>query len=159
LTGAGRSAEDFAGAFEAAFARLQVTILEACGRARDWPAQVAAGVRAGLEFAAADPAAAAVLTTGALARGADGIARHERLVVYLGERLREGRELSADGDRLPAVLERALAGGVVTLVSQRLDRGGAADLLALTPEVVQFLLTPYLGAERARRIAQEAERL
>jgi hypothetical protein len=150
-----RGPEDFLAQFEAAFARLQVTMLEACQRQDHWPEGVAAATRAGLAFAAEDPAAAMVLTNGALARGAEGIARHERLIAYLGDRLRPGREEQPDGERLPDVTERAMAGGVVALVAQRLDQGRAAELASLAPEAIQFVLTPYLGAEEARRVAAE----
>lgn len=148
--------EDFASDFEAAFARLQVALLEACRCERDWPARAAAGIAAGMEFAAADPAAAAVLTNEALAGGADGIARHERLIAYLGERLLPGREQRPEDERLPDITERAVAGGALMLIAQRLDGGGEGELPALAPEVVQFVLTPYLGAEEARRVALKA---
>jgi hypothetical protein len=148
--------EDFASAFEAAFARLQVALLEACRRERDWPARAAAGVAAGMRFAAADPAAAAVLTNAALAGGADGIARHERLVAFLGERLLPGREERPEDERLPDITERAVAGGALMLIAQRIDRGGEGELPALASEVVQFVLTPYLGADEARRVAMNA---
>lgn len=148
-------AGDFPAAFEVAFARLQVALLEACQRERNWPAKVAAGVRSGLEFAAADPVAAQVLTSEALAQGVDGVSRHERLLAYLGERLRPGREERAEGTRLPEITERAMAGGVLALVGQRVDRGRASELSALTPEAVEFVLTPYLGAEDAKRVAAE----
>jgi hypothetical protein len=145
--------EDFGSVFEAAFARLQVTLLEACRHERGWPAKVAAAVAAGLEFAAADPAAAGVLTNGALAEGADGIARHERLVAYLAEGLLPGREERPDGRRLPDVTERAMAGGLVIMVAMRLDQGREGELPALAIEAIQFVLTPYLGVDEARRAA------
>ncbi len=147
------SSDGFADAFETAFARLQVALLEACEREGDWPAQVAAGVRAGLEFAAAEPGAAKVLTNEALAGGVEGIARHDRLLAYLAERLLPGRDEGPEGERLPEVIERAMAGGVVMLVAQRLDQGREDELQALAPEAIQFVLTPYLGGEGARRIA------
>jgi hypothetical protein len=147
--------EDFPAAFEAAFARLQVTILEACGRENRWPEKVAAGIRAGLEFAAADPEAAKLLASEALTHGRDGVARHGRLVTYLGERLLPGRAEQPDGERLPEITERAMAGGVVALVAQRLDLGREGELPALAPEAIQFVLTPYLGAEEARRIGTD----
>ncbi len=149
------SADDFAAAFEAAFARLQVTILEACHRQDVWPSKVAAGVRAGFDFAAADPAAARVLASEALAHGPEGVARNERLIAYLGERLLPGREERPEGERLPEITERAMVGGVIALVAQRIDRGKADELAALTTEAIQFVLTPYLGAEQARRIAAQ----
>lgn len=116
---------------------------------------MAAGIRAGLEFAAAEPAAAQVLTNEALAAGSDGVARHERLLAYLGERLRQGRGERPEGDLLPGITERAMVGGIVTLAAQRLDQGREDELPAIAGEAIQFVLTPYLGAEEARRIAAE----
>jgi hypothetical protein len=147
--------DDFASSFESAFGRLQVAILEACGSAEDWPHKVAAAVRAGLELAAADPAAAQTLTNEALAHGADGIARYERLTAYLREGLAPGREERPHGERLPDITEQALASGVVTLVAQRGDQGRSLELVALAPEVIQFVLTPYLGTAEAKRVARE----
>jgi hypothetical protein len=145
--------DDFASAFEAAFARLQVAIEEAWVAEADWPAQVAAAIRAAFEFAAANPSSANVLTNEALAEGVDGIARYRRLVAYAAELLVAGREEHSDGSELPEVLENALAGGLAFLVAQHLDQGRARELPVLAPEAIEFVLTPYLGAAEARRVA------
>jgi len=150
------AAEDFAGEFEAAYARLHVALLEACDSAGDWPHSVAAAIRAGLDFAAADPDAARTLTAEAMAHGAEGIDRYERLVAYLREQLEPGRKQLPEDEQLPGVIEHALASGVLMLVAQRIDQGRAAELPGLAPEVVQFVLSPYLGAREARRIAEQA---
>jgi hypothetical protein len=148
--------DDFANAFEAAFARLQIRVETACAAEREWPAQVAAGVRAALCFAATDPASARVLTGDALAAGRDGYARYDRMLDHFGERLLPGRELRPQGERLPEIVEKAMTGGLATLVVQRLEMGREAELPALSAEAIQFVLTPYLGTEEARRIASEA---
>jgi hypothetical protein len=148
--------DGFAGAFEAAFARLQVRIETACAVEEEWPAQVAAGVRAALEFTAADPASARVLTNDALAAGREGYARYERMLAHFGERLLPGRSLRPEGERLPEMIEKAMTGGIAMLIAQRLDMGREAELPALGQEATQFVLTPYLGTEKARRIAAEA---
>jgi hypothetical protein len=153
----GDGPDDFSMLFEAAFARLQVTVLDACEEAHAWPEKVALGIRAGLAFAADDPSAAQVLTNEALAHGAEGVARYERLVIYLGERLYPGRDERREGRDLPGITERAMAGGVLTLVSQRIDQGRAEELTALAREAIQFVLTPYLGAGEARRVAAQVE--
>lgn len=147
---------DFAYAFETAFGRLQVAILEVCAREETWSAKVAAGVRVGFELAATDPVAAQVLTSEALASGKEGLERYERLIAYLEDRLLPGRTERPDGESLPAVTERAMAGGIVTLVAQRIDQGRAEELATLAPEAIQFVLTPYLGSEEARRLAAES---
>lgn len=145
----------FANAFEGAFAGLQVELEEAWASQPTWPLRVAAAVRRGLSFAAADPEAAQTLTNGALAAGAEGIARHERLNAYLRAGLALGRRERPENERLPEITEQAMASGVVMLVAQRVDRGRAAELPALVPEAIQFVLTPYLGAEEARRLGAQ----
>jgi hypothetical protein len=148
-----RQPDDFADAFEAAFARLQVRIETACAAEEEWPVQVAAGIRAALEFAAADPASARLLTNEALAAGRDGHARYDRMLSHFGERLLPGRALRPEGERLPEIVEKAMTGGIAMLIAQRLDMGRAEALPALAEEATQFVLTPYLGTEAARRIA------
>jgi hypothetical protein len=117
------------------------------------PTQVAAGLRAALDFAAAEPAAARALTSDALAAGRAGFSRYERMLTHFGERLLSGRDLRSEGERLPEIVEKAMVGGLATLVALRLDRGSEAELPGLAAEAIQFVLTPYLGAEEARRLA------
>jgi hypothetical protein len=152
----GHPPDEFSRAYEAAFARLQVRLEEACTGSVDWPAGVAAAIRAGLEFAAAEPVAADTLTNGAMAAGRDGIARRERLLAYVGEGLARGRRQGSEADALPRITERAIAGGIAGLIAERLATGRAAELPALAPEAIQFALTPYLGASEASRIAAVA---
>jgi hypothetical protein len=145
--------DDFANAFEAAFGRLQVAVEEAYLSQAAWSEQAAAAIRAGLQFAAADPTVADLLTNEALAHGSDGVARYQRLIDYCAGLLAPGRDQLPAGTLLPETLERSLAGGIVMLVAQRADRGRAGELPELVPDAIQFALTPYLGIEEARRIA------
>lgn len=149
-----RQPDDFAFAFDAAFARLQVRIESACAIAAGWPEGVAAGIRAAFDWVAAEPAAAQLLTNDALAAGAAGFERYERMVAYAAELLMPGREQSPYGERLPEITERAMASGVTMLVAQRLSLGQAAALPALASEATQFVLTPFLGGAEARRVAE-----
>jgi hypothetical protein len=151
-----RSSDDFGIAFERAFAGFQIRVEEACGGRDDWPSAIAAAVRAAFGFAVEDPAAAAALTSEALAAGPDGVARHRRLLDYVAERLAAGRELRPGGPELPELTELALVGGLAGLIAERLSGGRPHELPALAPEAVQFVLTPYIGAEEARRVAAAA---
>jgi hypothetical protein len=144
---------DFANAFESAFAHLQISVETACAAEADWPAQVAAGIRAALAFAAADPASARVLTNDALAHGGEGIARYERMIVHFGKWLLPGRALSVEGERLPEIVEKAMVGGIARLIAQRLDLGREDELPAIVPEAIQFVLTPYIGIAAAQDAA------
>jgi hypothetical protein len=156
MDGRAQQPEDFATSFEAAFARLQVLLEMACAAEGPWADRATAAVRRALEFAAADPEAASVLTHGALAEGPDGIGRYERLMSYVAGLLEVGRGESPLGAELPPSTERSIAGGVAAIVANRVDRGSGDALLDLTPEIVQFVLTPYFGSEEAKRRAQVA---
>ncbi len=153
MDGRAKQPGDFVSAFESAFARLQVTLEMACVSGGPWPERVRVAVHRALDFAATEPAAAGVLTNAALAQGAHGLERYERLMAYLAGLLELGRAESPHGADLPATTERSLAGGVATIVANRVERGRAAELPELTAEVVQFVLTPYMGTEEARRMA------
>jgi len=157
MDGRAQQPEDFAASFEAAFARLQVLLEMACAGQGPWAARVTAAVRQALDLAASDPAAASVLTNEPLAQGADGIGRYERLMNYLAGLLETGRAESPYGAELPPTTERSIVGGVATIVANRVDRGRAGELPGLTAEVVQFVLTSYMGTEEAKRLASEAD--
>jgi hypothetical protein len=148
-----RQPDDFALAFDSAFAALQVRIESACAAAEEWPAQVADGIRAAFEWAAAEPVAAQLLTNDALAGGSAGFERYERMIAYVAELLEPGRGRATHGERLPEITERAMASGVAMLVAQRLSLNKQDELPAIAGEAIQFVLTPYLGGAEARRAA------
>jgi hypothetical protein len=148
------SPEEFASVFETAFARVQIAVEEASTGHADWASRIAAAIRAGLEFAAADPAAANVLTNEAIAAGPDGLARYRRLTRYIAAGLAGGRGQRPEDDEPPGLTEQALAGGLLGMIAERLTAGRAAELPALAPEAIEFALTPYLGTAEAKRIAR-----
>lgn len=153
MEGRAQQPENFAAAFETAFGRLQVVLETACAGEGQWSERAAEAIRGALEFAAAEPDAANVLTNEPLAEGVDGIQRYERLMNYLAGLLEGGRAESPHGDVLPPNTERSIAGGVATIVGNRVGRGRREEIVELTPEIVQFVLTPYFGTGEARRIA------
>jgi hypothetical protein len=148
-----RQPDDFAFAFDSAFAALQVRIESACATASEWPDGVGAGIRAAFAWAAAEPASAHLLTNDALATGKAGFERYERMIAYVAALLGPGRARASHGERLPKITERAMASGVAMLVAQRLSLGQEAELPAIAGEAIQFVLTPYLGSAEARRVA------
>lgn len=148
-----RQPDDFAVAFDSAFAALQVRVESACATAGAWPEGVAAGIRIAFDWVAAEPQAARLLTNDALAGGSIGFQRYERMIAYFADLLAPGRARAAHGERLPEITERAMTSGVTMLVAQRLSMGREPELPGLAGEAIQFVLTPYLGAAESRRIA------
>jgi hypothetical protein len=148
-----RQPDDFAVAFDSAFAALQVRVESACAGAGEWPAGVAAGIRGAFEWVAEEPRAAQLLTNDALAGGSAGFERYERMIAYVAELLAPGRDQAEHGERLPEITERAMASGVAMLVAQRLSMSREGELPELASEAIQFVLTPYLGSDEARKVA------
>ena len=81
--------------FLPSFAALKDRVAKACGGEEAWEAQVVAGVRAVLEFAAADPQAAHALTVEARRRATGEVDLEQEAISYFAGLLREavgGRE-------------------------------------------------------------------
>lgn len=147
---------DFADAFEAAFDELCQLVDAACAAETGWPNRAAAGIAAALGFAAAKPRAAQVLTSDAFSNGLYGALRYRRMTTHFAAMLEEGRTERSDGGAgLPEVTEEALLGGIAEVVAERLRAGREATLTTLSPELIELALMPYLGTDRARRVAFE----
>jgi hypothetical protein len=73
---------------------------------------------------------------------------------HLAGLLSAGRQHNPRGADLPALTEKALVGAVSAIIAGRLMNGEAERLPELEPELVQLVLTPYVGAEEAARVAR-----
>lgn len=152
----GNRRECLLAAHEAIFACLVDEIAAACSSEVRWPARVAAAIGAAVEFASHRPDEARLLAFDTLAVDADA-ARHalagtERLAAML----RTGRDHHARAASLPEVTEEALVAAVASSINWRLLSG--ESLADLEPQLIQLVLTPYLGPAAAARQAEEAER-
>src|SRR4029077_10992889 len=117
-----------------------------------WARRVRDGIGAFLAFATAEPALARIFVLEAPAAGAAAAELYERTVRAVLPMFRLGRRRSR-AEQLPETLEETVVGGIVWIVYQRLALGRAEGLEGLLGELVEFALTPYLGAEAARRVA------
>jgi hypothetical protein len=144
---------DFPAVFSAAVARLQVAVLAACERQQLWPAKVATAVAAAVEFAIDDPESVKLLTVDVLIRRPEGGQRYVRTIEHFAELLRS--EAPRDRKR-PRTTEQALVGGVATTIADRLRFDPPDALLAVIPELVEFVLLPYVGPAEAKEWARWA---
>jgi hypothetical protein len=136
-------------AFPLALANLEAAVLDACSREDEWPAQVAAGIYAGVDYAIANPEVVETLASED-APGADVRRRYESLIGRLAGFLRV--KAPAD-ERLPGATDEVLMAGVVGLVGDHLRTGRLDRLQELRPELVLLTLLPYLGFAEAKRWA------
>jgi AcrR family transcriptional regulator len=136
----------FAAAYEDGVERLGAAV-EAAAQGEDgWDARLSAGLRAGLEFLAADPPLAHLLLVEALAAARPARLEHERSLERLAEALRPPAELPG-GERVPEETVRLLAGGLASHLSGRVLAGEAECLDEDHDLLLGYLLAPTLAAD------------
>jgi len=148
------SSGDFPAVFSRAVGRLQVAVLEACREQEQWAAKVAAAIAAAVDFAATEPQSVKLLTVEALIQRPDGGRRYVRTIEHFAELLRA--EAPVD-ERRPKSTEQALIGGVATTIADRMRHDTPSELQAAIPELVEFVLLPYVGSAGAKRWAGWAQ--
>ena len=146
-------AECFLTAQEFAMSAALKRVIEAAGQADDWPRRVAAGLTAFLDYVVEEPELARTCMVEALAAGPASIGYYEESLQSFISLFRLGRDVSSHGGDLPETIEEAIIGGVFWIVYQGLTRSPAQDLEEILPEIVEFALTPYIGAEAARELS------
>jgi AcrR family transcriptional regulator len=138
------------------FERFVGLIMRACNAEAQWPGKVKAAIHAALEFAAAEPEQAQLLTLDALAANFEVARRVLDSSDHLTALLSAGRRESAQADNLPRLIEKALIGAISATVASRLMNGEPERLPELEPQLVELTLMPYIGAAEAARVAASA---
>lgn len=144
----------FFAAYEAAVERIRKEVVDACAGpdGTDWPARVKDGIAALLTLLARDPALASISLVEGLRAGRGVYDRYQAAVESFVPYLREGAPRTPSGDLAPAATDEAVVGGIASLLGRRVLAGEAEQIDQLLPDVLEFALTPYLGATEARRI-------
>ena len=149
--------ECFVAAYETVMMELRERVGEAFDQEEEWPLAIKAGIKAMLEFLAAEPHLARLSMVEALIAGPVVVERYDAAIQSLVPYFQAGREgRSADVlAGLSPTTEEALVGGMVSLISRRIFADRAEELEALLPDLVEFTLTPYLGSAEAARVARD----
>ena len=149
--------ECFVAAYETVMMELRERVGEAFDQEEEWPLAIKAGIKAMLEFLAAEPHLARLSMVEALVAGPVVVERYDAAIQSLVPYFQAGREgRSADVlAGLSPTTEEALVGGMVSLISRRIFADRAEELEALLPDLVEFTLTPYLGSAEAARVARD----
>lgn len=136
-------------AFPLALANLETAVLEACAGEEQWPAQVAAGIYAGVDYAIAHPEVAETLAYDSAAED-ESLRRYESVIGRLAGFL---RAKAPSLERLPVATDETLMAGMVGLIGDHLRIGRLDRLEQLRPELVLLTLLPYLGFDEAQKWA------
>jgi AcrR family transcriptional regulator len=133
----------FDAAYEDGVGRLVAVVAEAAQGERGWANRLSAGLSAGLDFLAADPALAYLLFVESLAAARPARLEHERSLERLAEALRPAAN---ECGLVSEETARMLAGGLASHLSGRILAGEAERLPELHEPLLQYLLAPSLAA-------------
>lgn len=139
--------------FSANFLALQDVVRKTCAAETQWQARIVVGLRAVLEFAAADPAAARALTIQARNGNSAAAGNQDEVIAYFVELL---GELTPAQKVVAVSTDRGVVESIATIVRGQLLAGSAEQLPAALADLVYLMLLPYTGLAEARRWASAA---
>lgn len=135
---------------EAAATALEAVAAACDGLEEDFPQRVAAGLAALLAEIEADRALAHACVVEGPAVGPAINERFEKLIRGFAALLRSGRGGGgAESAELPETVEETVVGGVYWLLYYALLEGRPKQIRRLRPQLVEFSLIPFIGAEAA----------
>jgi hypothetical protein len=137
--------------FESAIARIESAVVEACDQALDWPARIAAGIGAALDFMVANPAAARALTIDSRSARSGGTGQDGDYAEVIGRFAALLGAGAPRADRLPGSSDRSVVGVIAAIVSCHVRAGTVDQLGKGDPDLVFLALLPYLGYAEASR--------
>lgn len=146
----------FNAAYEDAVDRLRLEVAAGCAEQADWAQRVCAALSAAIGFLAREPACASLLLGEGLRSGRSLPDRFQRALDGLAPQLREGAPVESGGTPPPQVVDEAVVGGIASLLERHIVDGEAERLGEFFPDIAEFALTPYVGANEARRIISAA---
>ena len=148
--------ECFLAAFDAVAGHVGALIAEAAAPEPDWPHEVIAALRAALEFFAAEPDLARLCLLESVSSTPTIAIRYRDAVLAGVPALARGRDELGDAGSLLPEAESSIIGGAVSLATRAIITGKTEKLPELLPDLVDFTLSPYLGAELAADLARES---
>jgi hypothetical protein len=160
LAGAGAGAGDPAPAlsgwqdtigFSTSLARLQEAITNACRNHGEWPARVAAGIRATIMFAIANPDAVRSL---AIEPQLSDSSSHQRYLIEHFSAMFAAEALSPQ--RLAGSSDEAVVAVIAAVIGEHLRHDRLDQLGEMASELVYLSLLPYLGFDEAKSWAESA---
>ena len=148
------SKEDcFFALYDAAMAATLERVGGACaGSVESFPERVGAGIVALLAAIEADPDGARACVVEGPAVGPAINDRFERLIGDFAALLRSGRS-DAESSELPETVEETVVGGLYWLLYYALLEKRPKKISRLRPQLVEFSLIPFVGAEAAAAAA------
>ena len=144
----------FVAAYDVAIERIRSQVAEACEEAEteEWAERVRSAIGALLKLFASEPGLASIALVEGLRAGRGVYDRYQAALEAFVHDLRAGAPSGPTGTEVPEPTDEAVVGGVASMLGRRVLAGEVDQLPELFPEILEFVLAAYLGAEEARRI-------
>jgi hypothetical protein len=149
---AAEAEERYLAVFEEALGQLSGLVDRATGRERSWLSRLRAGLVSFLAFFDDEPALGGVLVREApVAEEALALRCRARVLGVLTGLLDDGApQACGEPAGSPELTSELMAAGVFATVRSRVLVGTSKPLVELTPELMAFIVRPYLGQAAAR---------
>jgi AcrR family transcriptional regulator len=138
---------------EAFLDRLWLDVVSACESPAKWPLKVRAALGAILSSLVEASNLARVFAVEATAVSLGAAERQFAVLDQFAALLHDGRRHYPAAASLPEATERALVGGIASIVAGHLLMEDPQAIPVLEAQLVELLLIPYLGEGEARRVA------
>ena len=144
----------FVAAYDAAIERIREQVVTACEAAagEEWVDRVGAAIAALLDLFDEEPALASIALVEGLRAGRGVYDRYQAALESFVGILGNEAPRPQVGSEVPEANTEAVIGGVASLLTRRILAEEGEPLSELFPEIHEFILAAYLGAEEARRI-------
>jgi AcrR family transcriptional regulator len=144
----------FVAAYDAAIERIREQVVTACEAAagEGWADRVHAAIAALLDLFDEEPALASIALVEGLRAGRGVYDRYQAALESFVGILGTGTPPPQAGGGVPEATDEAVVGGIASLLSRRILGGEGERLSELFPEILEFTLASYMGAEEARRL-------
>ena len=128
--------------------------IEHFARPVPWPERVRGALRDLLDTLASNQDAAKVLFVEMLAAAPAALERQRQALELFASLVEQGRSLAPYAQHLAPQTSEAIVGGIASILHRRALHGEVAQLPALLPELVYFVLLPFLDQSEAMSAAE-----
>jgi AcrR family transcriptional regulator len=132
---------------------LRVTAEAYAAHEPDWPAAVAAGLSALVDYLSSEPAHAHLILVDTFAATPDGIEIRSSALAAFAAYLKPGHRLARTRGGAPEIATEAIIGGLWQILHHYTEHRCTAELPRAAPQMIYFALAPFLGAEQAAAAA------
>lgn len=144
----------FVAAYDAAIEQIRERLVGACEAAEgeEWSQRVRGALEALLGLFTEQPALASIALVEGLRAGRGVYDRYQLAIESFVELMKQSQPPLVEGAAAPEATDEAVVGGIASMLGRRVLAGESERLTELFPEILEFVLAAYLGAEEARRI-------